>query len=275
MSQSAAQIVGPNLASVLISLLTAPVAIIGDSLSFLLSALFIWRIRAGETDVVSPSARQPLWAEIRMGLHSVLRNPLLRALATTNGVANIFWGIQLSLMLLYMTRTLQVNALWIGIIYACGNVGLLVGTLLAKRVMHRYGLGPSLVGASLLSIIGALLVPLASGSLLTVILLLASAQFLTVCPLIMYHIQEVSLRQTITPDHLQGRVNATMLVISWATTPLGALLGGWLGDTIGIRSTLFVVVGGLLFAQPWLWFSPIRTLRTLPVEESAWPATPT
>src|SRR5262249_37328163 len=92
------------------------------------------------------------------------------------------------------------------------------------------------------------------------------AQFLTVCPLIIYHIHEISLRQSITPDALRGRVNATMQVISWATTPPGALLGGWLGERIGIRSTLFLIVGGLFFAQLWLWFSPIRTMRTLPHE---------
>ena len=273
LSQSAAQIIGPNLAGVLIQLVTAPVAIIGDCLSFFLSAFFIWRIDGGETEAVSPTSRQNLWVEIRAGLRSVVRNPILRALATANGVANIFWGVQLSLLLVYMTRELEINALWIGIIYACGNVGFLVGTLLAKRVVQWWGLGSSLIGASLLSIIGALLVPLAHGSLLEVALLLASAQFLTVCPLIIYHIHEVSLRQMITPNHMQGRVNATMQVISWATTPLGALVGGWLGESIGVRSTLFVVVAGLLFAQPWLWFSPLRALRTLSIEEPSKVAT--
>ncbi len=265
LSQSAAQIVGPNLAGVLIQLVTAPVAIIGDSLSFFLSALFIWRIRGGESGAIS--AHQNFWAGIGTGLLSVVRNPILRALATANGVANIFWGVQLSLLLIYMSRELRVSVVWIGIIYACGNVGFLVGTLLAKRVAQWYGLGATLIGASLLSIIGALLVPLARGSLLEVALLLACAQFLTVCPLIIYHIHEVSLRQSITPDHMQGRVNATMQVISWATTPLGALVGGWLGESIGVHSTLFIVVVGLLFAQPWLWCSPRRALRTLPVEE--------
>lgn len=265
-SQSAAQIVGPNLAGALIQLATAPIAIVGDSLSFLLSALFIWRIRGVEAEVVAP--RHNLWLEIGVGLKSVIKQPVLRALATANSVANIFWAAQLSLWLVYMTRTLGVSVVWVGVIYACGNVGFLVGTLLAKRVVQWFGIGAALIGASLLSVLGALLVPLARGSLLEVSLLLAGAQFLTVCPLIIYHIHEVSLRQGITPDHLQGRVNATMQVLSWATTPLGALLGGWLGESIGIRPTLFVVVLGLLLAQPWLWFSPLRTLRTLPVEEA-------
>ncbi|GHO82196.1 MFS transporter [Dictyobacter formicarum] len=272
-SQSAAQIVGPNLAGILIQLVTAPVAVIGDSLSFFLSALFIWRIRGGETAGGSPPSRQNLWVEIGVGLRSVVGNPILRALATANGVANIFWGAQLSILLVYMSGVLKINSVWIGIIYACGNVGFLAGTLLAKRMMQRCGLGLSLIGASLLSIIGALLVPLAHGSLLEVAFLLASAQFLTVCPLIIYHIHEVSLRQAITPNYLQGRVNATMQVMSWATTPLGALLGGWLGESIGVRSTLFVVVIGLLLAQPWLWFSPVRTLHALPIEESSKAAT--
>lgn len=273
LSQSAAQIVGPNLAGVLIQLVTAPVAIIGDSISFFLSALCIWHIRTEQSETISSASRQHLWVEISVGLRSVVRNPILRALATANGVANIFWGVQLSLLLVYMSRELGINAVWIGIIYACGNVGFLAGTLLAKRAARWWGLGSSLIGASLLSTIGALLVPLAHGSLLEVALLLACAQFLTVCPLIIYHIHEVSLRQAITPHHMQGRVNATIQVLSWATTPLGTLIGGWLGESIGIRSTLFIVVAGLLFAQPWLWFSPLRTLRTLPVEDSQQAAT--
>ncbi|GLV55909.1 MFS transporter [Dictyobacter sp. S3.2.2.5] len=266
-SQSGAQIAGPSLAGICIQLVTAPVAIIGDSLSFFLSALFIWRIGRKRGDDIPLASRQNLWEQVRVGLDAVVKNPFLRALAMANGVANIFWGAQLSLLLVYMTDVLKINSLWIGIIYACGNGGFLVGTLLAKRALQWWGLGWSLCAVPLLSIGGAFLVPVAHGSLLEVALILACAQFLTVCPLIIYHIHEVSLRQSITPDTLQGRVNATMQVVSWATTPLGALLGGWLGGQIGIRSTLFLIVGGLLFAQLWLWFSPVRTLRTLPQEE--------
>ncbi|EFH82041.1 MFS transporter [Ktedonobacter racemifer] len=266
-SQSAAQIAGPSLAGIFIQLVTAPMAIIGDSISFFLSALFIWRMGGKEGGDVSLASRQNLWEQIRVGLDAVVKNPILRALAMANGVANIFWGAQLSLLLVYMTEVLKINSLWIGIIYACGNAGFLIGTLLAKRVLQWWGLGWSLCAVPLLSISGALLVPVAHGSFLEVALALAFAQFLTVCPLIIYHIHEVSLRQSITPDALQGRVNATTQVVSWATTPLGALLGGWLGEWIGIRSTLFLIVGGLLLAQLWLWFSPVRTLRTLPQEE--------
>lgn len=266
-SQSAAQIAGPSLAGIFIQLVTAPMAIIGDSLSFFLSALFLWRMGGKEGSDVSLASRQNLWEQIRVGLDTVVKNPILRALAMANGVANIFWGAQLSLLLVYMTDVLKINSLWIGIIYACGNAGFLIGTLLAKRVLQWWGLGWSLCTVPLLSISGALLVPIAHGSFLEVALVLAFAQFMTVCPLIIYHIHEVSLRQSITPDALQGRVNATMQVVSWATTPLGALLGGWLGEWIGIRSTLFLIVGGLLLAQLWLWFSPVRTLRTLPQEE--------
>ena len=134
---------------------------------------------------------------------------------------------------------------------------------------QRWGLGPVLIGTPLVSIIGALLVPLAHGSLLQVAILLATAQFLIVCPLIIHNMHEISLRQSITPDHLQGRVNATMQMISWATTPHGALLGGWLGGSIGLRPTLFFAVAGLLLAIPWIWFSPVRMLKGLPTSVKA------
>jgi MFS family permease len=262
LSQSAAQIVGPNLAGTLIQLVTAPMAILGDSLSFILSVLFVWRIRGVEQPI--QKHQQHLWREIGEGLRAVMNNPILRALAASNGTANIFWGAQLAILLLYMTRQLGINAIWLGIIYTSGNVGFLLGTLLAKRVVRYCGLGPALILTPLVSIIGAFLIPLAHGSLVAIIITLIIAQLLMVGPLIIYHIHEISLRQIITPNEMQGRINATMQVISWATTPVGALLGGWLGESIGLRPTLFIVAGGLILAQPWLLFSPLRGLRTLP-----------
>ena len=263
LSQSAAQIVGQNLAGALIQLFTAPLAIIVDSLSFILSVLFVWRIRGTEPPI--QKHQQHLWREIREGLQIVISHPILRVIAASNGTANIFWGAQLAILMLYMTRQLTINAIWLGIIYACGNIGFLLGTLLAKHVVRWWGLGPALILTPLVSIFGAVLIPIAHGSLIEIVITLSTAQLLTVAPLIIYHIHEVSLRQVITPNEMQGRVNATMQVISWATTPIGALLGGWLGENIGLRPTLFIIAGGLILAQPWLLFSPLRTLRTLPV----------
>jgi hypothetical protein len=95
------------------------------------------------------------------------------------------------------------------------------------------------------------------------------AQFFILAPLIIFEVNQVSLRQSCTPEHLQGRVSATMQFIGWATVPLGGLLGGWLGEVIGLRLALLLVSVGLWSALPWLIWSPLRTLRELPAQDTA------
>jgi len=266
LTNSLSRIIGPGIAGLLIQLLTAPRAILGDSLSFALSALILGSIRAPET-VPAPyhdDQRRSIWAEIGTGLAAVTHNPLLRALAGSHATANFFWGIQLPLLILYMMHDVGMSATLIGIIFASSNIGVLVGVLLTKRVVKRFGLGLTMIGTASLSIIGALLVPVADRSMGIAPVLLAAAQLFTVTPLIIYEINEVSLRQSITPAHLLGRLNATMQFLSWATTPLGALLGGWLAQVIGVRPTLLVAAIGLLFAIPWLLISPLPSLKQLP-----------
>lgn len=209
LSGSAARIAGPNLAGMLVQLVIAPIAIVADALSFLFAAGCIAAIRRAETTPTPHDRRRHLWGEIGDGLRLVLGNPWQRAIAGANGTANLFWGAQLAILILYMTRQVGVDPAAIGLIYACGNVGLVSGTLLAKRVVRRLGLGPALIATAFASAIGALLVPLAPHAHVGAAVL-AVAQFLTVGPLIIYQINVTSLQQAITPDHLQGRVHATM-----------------------------------------------------------------
>lgn len=263
-SQSAAQVLGPNLAGILVQVLTAPIAIIGDVFSFVVSAGCVWLMKDVKREEAADQIPSHVVSDIAEGLRAVWQNPILRALALSNGTANIFWGAQLAILLLYMSQQLGQNAVLLGIVYTCGNSGFFVGTFLTKRFVQWWGLGRTLLIAPFVSYVGALLVPFVYGPFMVKAAILAVAQFLTVFPLIIYHIHETSLRQVVTPDRLQGRVNATMQCISWSTTPGGALLGGWLGGLIGIRWTLFVVVIGLYFSMGWLVFSPIRSLRSLP-----------
>lgn len=262
LSRSATQIAGPNLAGGLLQIVAAPVAIIGDVFSFLCSAWCLSLIKEREHGQIS-SARSSVWKEIGIGLRVVIHHPILRALAASNLTANVFWSAQTALLLLYMTREIGLPASLIGLIFAAGNVGLLVGTVLARRIVRWIGLGPTLIFAPLVSYLGALLIPLASRPLSLATGLLIAAQFFILAPLIIYEINQVSLRQGCTPEHQQGRVSATMQCISWATVPLGGLLGGWLGEVIGLRTALMVVIIGLWCALPWLVWSPLRTMRVL------------
>lgn len=268
LSRSATQIAGPNLAGGLLQVVAAPVAIVVDALSFLCSALCLSLIK-GEERKQMPLERPAVWKEIGSGLRVVIHHPVLRALAASNLTANVFWSAQTALLLLYMTREIGLSASLVGLIFAAGNVGLLVGTVLARPIVSWLGLGPTLILAPLVSYLGALLIPLASRSLPLAAGLLVAAQFLILAPLIIYEINQVSLRQSCTPEHLQGRVSATMQCIGWATVPLGGLLGGWLGEVIGLRPALMVVIIGLWCALPWLVWSPLRKLRVLPSRDKS------
>lgn len=268
-SQSATQIMGPSIAGVLVQLVTAPLAILGDSLSFFIATVFIWFTHGNEQARHQQNTRRSIQAEIGEGLQVVFKDAILRAIALSNGTANIFWGAQLSILLLYMTTQMGNNAIYVSAIYTCGNIGFLIGTFLARRIARQWGIGHILLLMPIISTIGALLIPLATGSLNLIMIMLAIAQFLTVCPLIIYHIHEISLRQALVTDNLQGRVNATMQVISWSTTSLGALLGGWLGTTIGLRSTLFLIVPGLLISNIWFFIFTITFAKRAPSSKRA------
>src|SRR5205823_7386995 len=124
---------------------------------------------------------------------------------------------------------------------------------------RRFGVGPTCIGAQILTGIARLCTPLAVGPL-TVGLLIVG-MFLLGFARSAFNINQVSLRQSITPDRLQGRVNATMRFIMWGVTPVGALLGGILGGAIGLQPTLLLAASGVLLAFVWAFFSPLRVLR--------------
>jgi MFS family permease len=263
-TRSAAQIAGPGLAGTLVQLITAPAAVIVDALSFFVSAGFLVSLRV-PTDRLPPRAvRRTIWSEIGEGLRIVVGNPLLRAIAGCTGTANFFGGVAAAVLVLYITRDLGLRPGAIGLVFAMGSVGLLVGALLARRIAGRIGVGATIIAANVLSTAGALLAPLAHGAVAVTIPLLVGAQFFTGMGGTIYNITQVSLRQTITPDHLLGRMNATMRFIVWGVLPLGGLLGGLLGSLIGLRGTLLVGAVGEIFAVFWVLFSPVRKLREQP-----------
>jgi Na+/melibiose symporter-like transporter len=261
LSRSAAEIVGPGLAGGLVQLVTAPLAILVDAFSFLLSGALLGAIRTPEPLPPAPAESQNIWREIGEGLRLVARNPLLRAMAGCNGTLNLFNATLEAVAILYLSQQLHLSPGWIGFIFAAGGLGFLVGALLPDLVTRRFGLGKVMMGGLLLTGGSDLLTPLAGGSFVVVTLLLITGQFFFGIGLTLFNVAQVSLRQAVTPDSLQGRMNATIGFIAWALVPVGALLGGWLGETIGLRPTLFLSAGGEMLAVLWLLLSPVRAAR--------------
>ncbi len=162
LTQAGAQIGGPGLAGLLIAAITAPYAVCADAASFVASALFIRRIRAPEPETTAP--RRSLVREIREGSGYVLRHPYMRPMLIAGVVSNFFtnglWGI----LIVYAVRSLGLSSAEVGLMLALGNVGFLVGALIARRVAAHLGIGPTIVCGAAVANCGWLLIPSAPAS---------------------------------------------------------------------------------------------------------------
>jgi len=268
-SRSAAQITGPGVAGVLIGVLTAPFAIILDALSFVASGLFMFAIRRHEETpeprLNEQGERPSMRSEIADGLRYVGRHPLLRSVAASTGTSNFFGNLMYSILILYLVRQLGVTPELLGLAFSVGAVGFLAGALLATPLAKRFGVGPTIVGAALTSGPAGLLIAIAPADF--AVPFVAASVFLGGLGNAIYNINQVSLRQAITPERMQGRMNATMRFIVWGTIPIGSILGGALGGLIGLHETIWIgAIGGIFVFLPLL-FSPVRRLRTIPEAE--------
>jgi Na+/melibiose symporter-like transporter len=273
-SASVAEAGGPGLGGLLIQWLTAPIALVTDAASYLISAISLSFIRKAEPEPVPHETHPPLRHEIAAGLALVYRNPHLRALAGSATTFNLFAQAVETVFVLYATRDLGLEAGVLGLIIACGSVGALIGSVAAVQLSRRFGLGRVLLGAVIIECVPALLIPLAAGPRLAVIGLLALGFFLPGIGLGISNVLVISLRQAVTPDDLLGRMNASYRTLTFGMIPLGALLGGGLGEVIGLRATLLVGALGLLLSIGWVVFSPISRLRALPTLDTGLPTEP-
>ena len=266
-SRSAAQILGPGLGGFLVGVITAPMAILADALSYLGSAAFLFGIRAPARDAApareaETAPRPSLRQEIAEGLRFYAKSSLLLAESAAIVTMNLGSNISYSILLVFLVRELGLKPEAIGVAFSIGSIGVLVGAASAAALGHRLGVGPALIVATAIVTGGAFLILLATPETAFVLLLaMAAVQGFSG---IIINVNGVSLRQSLTPDHLQGRVNATGRWINWSILPLAAILGGIIATAIGLRGTILVgaVIG--LLSLPWLIFTPIRTLREMP-----------
>lgn len=205
-----------------------------------------------------------MWAELREGLAIVLGNPLLRSIAGCTGTSNLFGNALVAVYVLYVTRELGIGPALLGLIFSMSGPGALLGALLAGRIATRFGLGATIIGAMIVGDVANLLIPLASGPTFSVVAMLMVPSFVAGVTGPVYNINQVSLRQAITPDRLQGRMNASVRFLVWGTIPIGALLGGALGEALGLRPTVLAMALCSMLAPLWIVFSPVRSLRMQP-----------
>jgi MFS family permease len=274
-TSSMAQIAGPGIAGGLVQLLTAPIAVLLDAVSFLVSAFFFGLIQSPEPvarDAPAAGGRlRNVWRGVGEGLRFVAGNPLLRAAAGCASTFNFFLTLMSAVLVLYLARDLGLEPASIGLIFAALGPGLLLGALLAGQAARRFGLGRTIsVGLALAGTMN-LAIPLAGGPPAVAVAILMAAYFLNGVGQPLYNIGVMSVRQAVTPARMQGRMNATNQFLVSGPAPLAALLGGLLGEVIGLRATVLVGAAGILLALPWVFASPLRALREPPAshEEEA------
>lgn len=260
-SESVAQIAGPGLGGVLILALTAPVAVLVDALTFLWSAAWLGRIRTPARRTAVRETRS-LRREIGEGLRFVIGHQLLRAIAASTATSNLFHAMAMAVYYILLARTLHLSPAVIGLLAAIGSVGALLASLFAQRLRERLGAGRTIWLPILAGAVPPFVLPFVHRNW-TLGLLAVSLVWYSAC-IVTYNIAQVSLRQTVCPPELLGRMNATMRFLVWGTLPVGSVLGGVLGTWIGLRPTLLVAAVGCSLAFLPTWCSPLRTMHELP-----------
>ncbi|MFJ2609123.1 MFS transporter [Streptomyces sp. NPDC087425] len=271
-SRSTAQIGGPALGGVLVSLLSAPIAAASSALFFALSFLSIRRIRRAESIPDRPEHPARVWQRMREGLRFVVGDAVLRTVCLASAAFQFSFAAMMTVYLLFLPRKLHLSGTVVGLALAAAGPGALLGSLLAARLPSRFGYGAVLVSAAALGDGAFLCVPgLHASSPVTVpALLAASFVFGTGGQLV--NVTVMAVRQAVTPDGMQGRAAATITFVGMGLTPLGSLVGGFLTEEWGLRTSLLVTAAGMMLSPVVMALSPLSRLgRELPASHDAPP----
>lgn len=264
-SRSAAQIGGPALGGALVSWLSAPVATAAGALFFALSFLSIRRIRRHEP--IPQHAERPvrIGRRIHEGLRFVARDSSLRTVCLASAAFQFSFAALMTVYLLFLPRELHLSGTVVGLSLAATGPGALLGALLAARLPGRFGHGVVLVSAAALGDGAFLWVPALHGSSAVTVAALLAVGFVFGAGGQLVNVTVMAVRQAVTPDGMQGRAAATITFVGMGLTPLGSLLGGYLAQEWGLRTSLLVTAAGMLLSPVVMALSPLARLgRTLP-----------
>ncbi|WP_340683320.1 MFS transporter [Amycolatopsis coloradensis] len=265
-SQSVAFLTGPGIGGGLVQLAGAANAVLMTGVGFLTSALCLLRIRTVE-EVPEQHEDAKLLPQIVEGLRFVFTDAALRSIVACTATANLANGAFTAVQILFLNRELGLSPAIVGVVLATGGIGGIIGAILAGRITRRIGQARSIWFVPLLTSPFHLLLPLAAPGWR--IVLFPAALAIAGFGIIVYNVAQVSYRQAVCPDRLLGRMNASVRFVVWGMLPLGGVVGGALGEAIGIRGTLWFAAVGEAAAVLWVVFSPIRKLRDLPKEPIA------
>jgi predicted MFS family arabinose efflux permease len=265
-SFSLAAIAGPSLGGVMVAAFTAPHAFIPSAVAFAVSALMLWRIRAPEPAPVSDTEDRAVFPAIAEGLRTVFATPLLRNLLTQSAAFNLFNTALAVVFIVYAVRVLGLSPTQLGFVLGAGATAAVAGALLTNRLTQALGLGRTLLGVSLTVCLSPLLLLLPSDAGFGSMAVLVGYEAIAGFHLVIWNINTLTLRQVVTPDRLLGRMNASYRMVLFGTIPLGSLLGGGLGELLGVDTAVVAMVLLMLTPLGWVLFSPVFRLTRMPAE---------
>lgn len=264
-SDSAAMLVGPGLGGLLVQAVSAPVAVVLDGLSFLVSAMCIRSLRRPEQRSEPSATRRSLRAELGEGLAAVLRNPSLRAIAGSAANLNLFGMLTLALFVAYATRTLGLSAGMIGAIVMTGGSGALAGALAAPRIAARIGEGRAIVGATVFFSFSLFALPMASGPRWLEICFIGAGELVGGFAVMVFDVTAAGLTLGSVAPELLGRVSSCNAFLTQGVKPIGALAGGVLGTALGLHAALWIAAAGATTTLLWTFLSPLRHRSSSPL----------
>ena len=258
-SNEAAMLAGGGFAGALISAIGAPLAVLVDCASYVVSIASLAGIgvREAHADALADAPPVAFRTALADGMRIVFASPVLRSIAGSTGCINLGWSIVSAVYLLYFYRVLHFTPFVAGLIVACANFGF-IGALAAPALGRRFSPGRILTATMLCTVAVTFVIPLASFT--APIPVMIGVQLSAALCIPAYNVTQLSLRQRLVPPEMLGRMNATMKTIVWGVMPVGAVTGGILGSTIGIVPTIFVGAVVMLGGIPWLFAREIRAL---------------
>jgi len=258
-TRSLSYIAGPSIAGFLVQVFSAPVALVADAGSFVFSALMLRGTRVQEQEVQVPT--EPAVTRLREGYRYLFDSALLRASLFCTSTINFFNFFLWAIFVLFASRTLGLSAGTIGIVLGVGAFGALIGAVIAPRLGRTIGIGRAVIVGAILFPLPLALFPLAYGSHTSVVAMLLVGEFISTIGVMVFDVNQNPVIALAVPDALRTRVFGAYRFVNYGTRPVGALLGGALAATIGVRETLWISVIGSSLGVLFLVFSPMASVR--------------
>ncbi len=270
-TESIAELTGPGAAGILIDLLTAPIAMVVDALTFIWSAFWLWRIpkqqgqateEAKAEAVAQPSVWATLKADIVVGFFAIWRCRPMRAIITGNFFWYISAGFFFATLMVFLLRDLHMAPSVIGVMISVGGFSALLGSLCARPLAKAIGYGPAIIAGFCFSVVGLLMLIPAAAFKEWALLFLVAQQFFGDFGIMIYTILAVSLQQKLLPEDELARANGFNQVVNGVGMTLAILIAGWVAETIGVSNTVMLGAGIAV-----LGIAPLLTPHLLSIRE--------